>query len=47
MRNVFQPWIDCLSNKMCIAPDGVEKKNHAFEQSALSIFAHKQVYIYP
>lgn len=43
MREIFKPWVDCLKEKECVSPTGAEKKNHAYDQSALSIFVHKQV----
>ncbi len=41
VRRLLDEWLECAADMKCIAPAGVSRKNHNFDQSALSILFWK------
>lgn len=44
-HDVVGPWTACALDQTCIAPSGATVRNHRFDQSVLSVLAHKHGYL--
>ena len=41
IEGVLDPWLDCCLNARCIQEPGLSRKNHQYEQAALTVVAYK------